>query len=58
MVTNPLTPRSRKGDYILDVYLDTHGNSYGELYTDDGVSADTISHDKFLYVQFNATSVN
>ena len=49
--------RNEKGDYILDVYLSSSGHSFGELYTDNGVSLHTISHDQFLYVKFNATQV-
>ncbi|KAL5254076.1 hypothetical protein ACHWQZ_G013739 [Mnemiopsis leidyi] len=46
---------NEKGDYVLDVYLSSAGQSFGELYSDDGVSQHTISHDQFLYVKFNAT---
>ncbi|XP_063681352.1 probable maltase-glucoamylase 2 isoform X2 [Bolinopsis microptera] len=46
---------NEKGDYVLDVYLSASGQSYGELYTDDGVSMHTITHDQFLYVKFNAS---
>ena len=57
LLSNSVSHSNEQGDYVLDVYLSNAGRAFGELYTDNGESLDTISHDLFLYVKFNASMV-
>jgi len=54
-IANTTSEMNTDGDYILDVYLGRAGHSYGELFSDDGVTLDTILNDQYLFVKFNAT---
>ena len=51
-------PRSRKLPFFLRIYLDSNGESSGELYWDDGDSADTYETGTFNHITFSCSGAS